>query len=308
MKRAPKKPPAKVPLVEISAAPDRLSAAEVYLSKWPASGDTYKTMRGALDCVARVLGGKNAKTFAWGDVRYETARSVPAKLTEAGGAKGKPLGMHTVNKLLAAFRGVLETAWRRGDLPSEAYRAIKIENIAGHTLAAGRALSAAEVDVIEASLEKVPPQNAAIVAVLSAYGLRRVELVRLRTENFDLGTGRIVAHGKRNKERSIPIPTRWRQVVEAWWATLAPKAFAFASKDGRPLTRRQVAYVVEKFYKVAGVKKFTSHDLRRTFITRICETSDIGIAQRLAGHVSSDVTARYDRRGEAAEDKAVKGL
>lgn len=285
-------------------------AASIYLSKWPESSDTFKTMRGALDSIARALGNDEEEshmTYSFHELRHETLRSVPAKLSESGGKNGRPLGMHTVNKLLAALRGVLDVAWRLGQIPDEEYRKIKIENIAGSTLAAGRALSSAEVDTILDNLSKIPPRDAAIIAVLCAYGVRRVEIVRMRQNNFDPTTGRMIAHGKRNKERSIPIPARWRDIVASWWTTLKPREFAFA-EDGKPLTRRQISYVVEQFYKTAGVNKFTPHDLRRTFVTRICESADIAIAQRLAGHVSSDVTARYDRRGEEAEDKAVKGL
>ena len=55
------------------------NAAAVYLSRWPENSDTHVTMRGALNKVAQVLGSSNAEAYPWHKLRYETARSIPAK-------------------------------------------------------------------------------------------------------------------------------------------------------------------------------------------------------------------------------------
>jgi integrase/recombinase XerC len=283
------------------------SPATVYLSKWPQRGDTFKTMRQALERVVEVTvekGGEvSIERFPWHELRYETTRGIAAKLIDSGAS------VPSVNKSLVALRGVLESAWRSGLIPNEDYQRIKIKNMRGSSPKAGRALTTEETDAILAALPGSRPQEAALIAILCATGVRRVELVRLRAEDFDQKTNRLLARGKGDKPRYIPIAPRWLPFILAWWGGLAPKALAFTEYAGKKaMSRRTVSYIVETFCADTGLPRFTCHDLRRTFATRVCESADISIASKLLGHFSTDTTRLYDRRGEGAEADAVKDI
>lgn len=276
------------------------NAAEVYLSRWPKGSDTYKTMRGSLDRIAKLFSHNNSDTFDWGVLRYEDTRAVAAKLAAA---KLKP---RTINKMLSALRGALESAWRLGQIPDEEYRRIKIENVPGRTLASGRRLEDDEVEVLFKAMDAQTPRDAAIIAIMCACGLRRIEMVRLKREDYV--DGELTAFGKGNKMRSIPVPPRWQPFIERWCKSVESGSFMFFGDDAAPLTRAAISHVIARFVKSTGMKHFSPHDLRRTFITRVNEKSDIAIAQRLAGHANLNTTTIYDRRGKAAEKKAVEDL
>lgn len=286
----------------MSARKPPVDVATVYLSKWPASTDTYKTMQGALRTIARALGHEGGyESYPWHELRAGTARAIAAQLSVAG------LAPRSINKCLVALRGVLEEAWRSGAMPDEAYRLIKIKNVPGRALSTGRALSDSDAASFSEGVETVSHRDAALLSLLFACGLRRVEAARLDREDYDPNTGRLRALGKGNKERSIPVAAEWRPIIERWWKTLPMKSPMFKSerRAGR-LSRSGITLVVERFCRVTGIQRFTPHDLRRTFGTNLIKNGDISMAQGLMGHVSIDTTAIYDKRNEDAEAAAVE--
>lgn len=297
----------------MSKTNDKKNPATVYLSKWPKNGDTRKTMHRALHKVVEVLSPEinsppsDVETFSWQKLRYEDVRGIGAAM------KDKGYSVPTINKSLVALRGVLESAWRAGLIPDEDYRRIEIKNERGSSKVSGRALSKEEMDAIHENLPHISDEEQAVMALLCATGMRRVELARLRQEDLpdwnQPGAQRIVVRGKGEKSREIPIAIRWLPPIRRWWARLEPGAVAFPKFGGdTAMSRRTISYIVERFWKDAGLPEFSPHDLRRSFITRVCETSDISVAAKLAGHSSVNTTMIYDRRGKSAEDDAVKDL
>lgn len=278
-----------------------MTLATNYLSKWSETSDTYRTMRGALNAVARVLDpATDHATYPWGSLRREDVRQIPAKLRKAG------LAVNTVNKCLSALRGLLAEAAESGELPVEEYRRIgRIRGLPGAAQAAGRALDEAEGEILAEKAEVVSLRDAALIAVLFACGLRRIEAVRLRKEDYNPEAGEILARGKGDKERTVPVPEEWRPAIEAHWRDVPARGMLFTSRRRRSLSRSGVSQIVERFCRDTGVQRFTPHDLRRTFATWVIEKSDPLVAQRLLGHASSDTTGIYDRRGRAAGARAV---
>lgn len=281
------------------------NAAEVYLQQWSPSTDTYKTFYGALSRIAVVLGGISLETFDWGSLRYSDVRGIGAKLViESGKRVGEPLRPSTKNKMLSALRGVLESGWRLGQIPNDEYHKIKIDHERGKGAPAGRHLDSTEVESLLVALDKQPPRTAALLAILCSCGLRRIELVRLKRESYS--NGRLTAYGKGNKERVVPVPPRWRSIIERWVCSLSCGEFMFSDSDGKPITRAAVTHAVNSFCESTDMRRFTPHDFRRTFITRMSELSDISIASKLAGHASIQTTSGYDRRDMDEMEKAVE--
>ncbi len=276
--------------------------AVVYLSKWSERSDTRKTMRGALVRVVAALvdeGSDNdvdPEKFPWSELRYEDVRAIAAEMSE-------DYSPRTINLSLSALRGVLEAAWRSGQLADEVYRMIQITNVSGGGERAGRALSTVEMSAIADVLDRTEPLEAAVVAVLAGGGLRRVELVRLRVHSYDAETKRLSVRGKGNKVRSIPLGARWQPALERWHAQANDLLFDLGENS-----RRRVSYIVERFWKSNKLLEFTPHDLRRTFLTHVERVGGMALAQQLAGHSNINTTALYVRVDEAREAAAVKDL
>ena len=77
----------------------------------------------------------------------------------------------------------------------------------------------------------------------------------------------------------------------------------------RSMSDQAVLDIMHERGNQAQVADFSPHDFRRTFISNLLDTgADISTVQKLAGHASPVTTTRYDRRGEAAKRKAVRGL
>jgi integrase len=285
--------------------------ALVYLGRL--APGSRRTMRGALDALAaRLTGGSmDALTLPWGELRYQHTAKLRADLMASGAAPS------TVNKHLAALRGVLREAWRLGLMPAEEYRqAVDLEGIRGTTPPAGRALTDGELRALFASCPRDSVsgiRDAALLAVLYGAGLRRSEAVALECADYDRDTGTLtVRRGKGNKARTVYATNGGKRALDAWIEARGQESgslFCPVSRGGvvtvAPMTGQAVLWILRRAASRAKVARFSPHDLRRTFIGDLLDAgADLVTVQALAGHANVQTTARYDRRGERVKLQA----
>lgn len=198
--------------IRVTALPADQRPALVYFARL--GSGSRRTMRDALDVIARLLshGHNDCATFDWSALRYEHTAAVRSVLQSAvSGKTGAPLAVTTVNKMLAALRGVLREAWRLGQVPAEDFhRAIDIPNVRGSVLPRGRALTPGEVRALFEACAGDPTaagmRDAALLAVLYGAGLRRSELVALDVGDYDAVSGGLaVRRGKAGKQRTVYV-------------------------------------------------------------------------------------------------------
>jgi site-specific recombinase XerD len=272
-----------------------------------------RTMRQVLNLCANLLSGgeADALTFPWHTLRYQHMVAVSNRLAQTY----KPA---TVNKALAALRGVLRAAWQLGQMSAEDYqKAASARGVKADTLPAGRELSQGEITALLTVCERDPSpagvRDAAIIALMYACGLRRAEVVALDLADYDATTGRLVINGKGGKERTAWLVNGAARAMSAWLAVRGdtPGAlFVAINKAGRfprftRMTAKTIYKMLAKRSKQAGVARFSPHDLRRTFISDLLDAgADIVVVSKLAGHTNVATTARYDRRPEEAKRKA----
>ena len=302
----------------------------VYLAALAPSG--RRTMRGKLESVSELLTGKrDVMSVPWHLLRYEHVAAIRSRLEEKG------LAPASVNATLYALRGVAKAAWNLELLSADDYGRIRnVSPVRGSRLPAGRSLSSGELAALLDACERgqhpnaLPGQrhkrqsnsvsgvrDAALLGVLYIGGMRRSEVAELKLEDFDSLSGAVKVRGKGNKERLIYLSGAAMEALLDWLELRGDHAGALFQpvrksgsiyKDGK-VTDSAIYKALRKRALQAGVKSFSPHDLRRTFVGDLLERgADIVTVQQLAGHASVSTTARYDRRGEETKKKAAHSL
>lgn len=299
--------------------------ALVYLASLAES--SRRPMGQSLNIIAAVLGISRVETAAgrevtylyvpWGEVRYSVSQAIRTQLGERYSAS-------TANRHLSALRGVLKEAWRLGYMSAEEYqRAVDLKPIKGAKVKAaeaGRHLSMGEIGALFGACQdgsKAGIRDAAIIAVGYGCGLRRAEIAAFELGDYDAVAGALrVRSGKGNKERVVYLPPGTAEWLNEWLTVRGEAAgpLFYSSRRGdhieaKGLTDQAIYNILASRAAAAGVKKFTPHDLRRTFAGDLLDNGeDISTVQKMMGHSNANTTAGYDRRDAKSKKKAASKL
>lgn len=201
------------------------------------------------------------------------------------------------------------------------HRTVDIPNIPGRALPKGRALSNSELASLMAvcANDGTPAgvRDAALIAVLYTTGARRSEAIQWDLQDYSpYARQLIIRSGKGRKDRITYVENGAREALADWLSVRGSEPgalFVPIGKSGKLVVRRMadqsILYILRKRARQAGLKPFSPHDLRRSFVSDLLDAGvDVATAQQLAGHSSVQTTVRYDRRGESAKRKASKLL
>lgn len=288
---------------------DRNPAAVYLAGLAPSSRDT---MRRALDIIGRIVGAADCMAVPWERLRFQHTAAIRAQLA------GR-YSHTTANLMLSAMRGVLKAAWKLGMMSADEYQtAASVERVIGETVPAGRSIPSGELAALlnTCAQDAAGIRDAAVIAVLYACGLRRAELVNLDLAHYERSPdgGRLLVHGKRNKQRYVPVVDGAARALGDWLAVRGdepgPLFHVVGNRNrGGRMTTQAVYAMLKARATAAGIATLSPHDLRRTFVGDLLDAgADIVTVQKLAGHSSVETTARYDRRDERAKAAAVARL
>jgi integrase/recombinase XerD len=168
-------------------------------------------------------------------------------------------------------------------------------------------LSVREVQLLFDQIDLSDPlgqRNRAMLETLYACGLRVSELVALRLSNLFLDIGFIKVLGKNNKERLTPIGEEAIKQIQLYVEHVrnthqkiasGAENFVFLNRNGRPMTRVMVFYIIKDLAAKAGIaKNISPHTFRHTFATHLVEGgADLKAVQDMLGHESITTTEIY---------------
>jgi integrase len=161
-------------------------------------------------------------------------------------------------------------------------------------------------------------RDRAILALLIGCGLRRAELVGLRTGDFQVREDHCVIAdlvGKGKHIRTVPVPLWAKRSVDEWTGAAAITSGTIFRRVSRldkiwgdGITPKAIWHVVKAAAKRADINNLAPHDLRRT-CARLCHLAggELEQIQFLLGHASVQTTERYlgckQRLNQAVNDK-----
>lgn len=291
--------------------------AAVYLARLRPSG-----RRSQFSTLARMAAMMSNGTitdplaFPWHELRYSHIAALKSRIEEDPEIKA----VATVNKYLAAIRGVAREAWRLDLINADEYMKIKsVEPMVGETLPAGRYVTPGEVLALMRICQEDPSvasvRDAAIIGMMVAGGLRREEIVKLDLADYNPTDGSLMVKGKRGKDRIVYLENGALDALQDWLharGSVAGPLFLPINRGGargnKRLTTQAIYLMLKSRTEAAGIADMSPHDLRRTAVSDLLKTTDALTVARIMGHSSVNTTLKYDRRGEGAKRDAAKTL
>jgi hypothetical protein len=309
-----------------------VSAAAAYVRSLPSQA-SRRSMAQAISLAAEILApgavpaasGKGRAGNA--QQRFEAACRLPWHQVQVGRLGElraelirRNLAPASVNRVLAAVRGVLKQAWASFGLDIDSLERAKVvlQAVRGSVEPKGVHLTKRQLAAIfESCAEKGgagAKRDAALVALL-ATGVRRAEVASIRFDHYDRKTGRLLVVGKGRKERTIFLTNGARNAVEDWIdvrgdsdGTLLLAVNKSGKVQPKGMSAQAVYATLNRHAKSAGVE-CSPHDLRRTMAGEALNAGiDVVTLQAIMGHASPATTARYDRRPLEARKRAMELL
>jgi integrase/recombinase XerC len=147
-----------------------------------------------------------------------------------------------------------------------------------------------------------PGQRDRIVMILLyALGLRRAELLGLKTSDFSFASGTVIILGKRNKQRLIPFGENLKTEIESYIklrADVASKEVSniliLTNSGAKPYPKLIHNIVHHYLSQVTTQEKRSPHVLRHSFATHLSDAgADLNAIKELLGHSNLSATQIY---------------
>ena len=227
------------------------------------------------------------------------------------------LSVQTLAHLRNLLSKVFSTAMSWGWLQDNSARGVKLPP--REPVRERRVLNQSEIESLVPALTD-PIRSIFLIALLA--DLRIGEVLALEVQDADLVNARL--HVRRDvycghlgspktprSERQVPIGPLLMSAIRTWLAKRpGPSMWLFPSEAGTPFHDRNL--LCRNLWPVCdtlGIRRFTWHVLRRTFLTTGGNTGQpLPVMASIAGHSSIETTMRYILPNEAVQRKTVRKI
>ena len=155
------------------------------------------------------------------------------------------------------------------------------------------------IDIFENNFEG--KRDLLIIDTLYSTGIRRDELIKMKINDVFLNESMIKVHGKRNKERLVPmLPSLIKRMNDYfnYRSNISSiKENVFITSKGAQIGPSLVYRIVKKYFSKVSTKVKTSpHVLRHSFATHLLNNgADINSIKEILGHSSLASTQIYTK-------------
>jgi len=140
-----------------------------------------------------------------------------------------------------------------------------------------------------------------IIELLYSTGMRRAELIALKSSDVSFDTATLRVLGKRNKERLIPILSSLATTLQEYQklaeqnSAFEYNSFFIQSEKGGKVSENFVYKTVNDYIGIVSTKvKRSPHMLRHSFATHLLNKgADLNAVKELLGHASLAATQVY---------------
>lgn len=236
---------------------------------------------------------ENYDELGLNEIDHYQVRSWIAYLSEKG------LVHNSINRKLSTLKSFYRYLFKIGEIdytPMQKLKSLKTpKNIS-------TPFSESEINAVIESLETndfVTSRNKLIIELLYATGMRRAELISIKTSDINLSKKQIKITGKRNKQRIVPLYDSICHHIEEYLNhknenNLVNKYFFVTEKDKALYPSLVYKIVNILFSQFSNKSKTSPHILRHTFATHLLNKgASLNAIKELLGHESLSSTEIY---------------
>ncbi|WP_179344045.1 tyrosine-type recombinase/integrase [Winogradskyella ursingii] len=208
----------------------------------------------------------------------------------------------TINRKISSLNAYFKFLMKVGDITSNSlkqHKALKISKKVQIPFSEQEMLSVIENSIKIVDFESA--RNQLIIELFYSTGIRRIELVNIKTSDVDFSNQQLKVLGKRNKERYIPLLPSTIRIISTYLEyrenlpTIKDSEMLFLTQKGIKIYEMLVYRIINKYFSEASSKaKCSPHVLRHSFATHLLnQGADLNAVKELLGHTSLAATQVY---------------
>ena len=216
--------------------------------------------------------------------------------------QGEGLAANSVNRALAAIRGFYKYLLREKRVDHTPVAHIELARV---WMRLPDVISREEMELLLVQPGAETPadcRDSAMLELLYATGIRVSELIGLTVNSINWQVGYLIAMGKGEKERVVPVGRTAYEKVKRYLEGARPLLLKggesdrlFLNRSGKGLTRQGFWKIVKKYAAKAGLgQRVHPHTFRHSFASHLLEGgADLRSVQIMLGHADISTTQIY---------------